>query len=101
MQTVIIWAPGVCHALAEETRHQHGIFGELVEGVGLGDMEGPACRASPLELVPVGGGWWTLKICHRVEGKEVAVEFSSVFSLLYLLSFVSIALCSYHIPGGY
>ena len=72
-----------------------------VEGVGLGDMEGPACRASPLELVPVGGGWWTLKICHRVEGKEVAVEFSSVFSLLYLLSFVSIALCSYHIPGAH
>lgn len=68
---------------------------------GEGGAGGHGCRASPLELVPVGGGWWTLKICHRVEGKEVAVEFSSVFSLLYVLSFVSIALCSYHIPRGY
>lgn len=70
-----------------------------LERVGLGDMEGPACRASPLELAPVGGGWWALKICHCAEGKEVAVEFFC-FSLFYLLSFVSIALCSYHIPGG-
>ena len=72
-----------------------------MEGVGLGDMEGPACRASPLELAPIGGGWQTLQICQHVEGKEVGVEFFSVFSLLYVLSFVSIALCSYHIPRGY
>ena len=71
-----------------------------MEGVGLRDMEGPACRASPLELAPIGGGWQTLKICQHVEGKEVGVEFFSVFSLLYLLSFESKALCSYHIPGG-
>ena len=53
-----------------------------MEGVGLGDMEGPACRASPLELAPVGGGWRTLKICHCVEGKEVAVEFFCFLPLL-------------------
>ena len=53
-----------------------------VEGVGLGDMEGPARRASPLEVAPVDGRWRTLKICRCVEGKEMAVEFFCFLPLL-------------------
>lgn len=54
MQTVIIWAPGVCQALAEETQHQHGIFGELVGVGGWGgkaDSEKENMRKAPVSKV--------------------------------------------------
>ena len=46
----MIWAPGVCQALAEETQHQHGVFGELGVGWGGGQIvRKKTCRSGKLQ----------------------------------------------------